>query len=276
MHGLWTNDPTRRNRRMATLALHHAPTRSRHSLPSPPPVRQPREARATGGPGPEGSGSDADREDPVSPPPTSTPLLDGALRTQSSTRAPRTALPSAAWLREQPGPPDAARSPVRRIRRRFRARLGLRPTRTDHGRLRAVRGGGHRRRLLLPLRAQPPRPFSTRLAAVLDLLGDGRPRQPGLGLVRGGPGAARAQPQLRRPVLPVLRAPRHRGAARARRPAHDEGGLGLPGPGRLADHAARCSPSPGASRSPRRRSSTDRAWRTPRCRSRTRCSTSPW
>ncbi len=175
-----------------------------------------------------------------------------------------------------PGPPTRPRPGLRGIRRRFRARLGFVRSGSDHGRLRAERRGGHRRRLVLPLRPRPPHPLSTRLAAVRPLLGHGVPRQPGLGVVRGGPGTARAQSQLRRPVLPVLRSARDRGAARARQAAGDQGRLGLPRAGRLADR--RLAAHPGVEPRPRagREVGRARAWRTQRCRWPTRCSTSRW
>src|SRR4051794_6005190 len=57
------------------------PCRSRRSpQPSSPQEQQPQEACAPGAPGPLGPRSGADREDPVSSPPSPTTTLDGALR----------------------------------------------------------------------------------------------------------------------------------------------------------------------------------------------------
>ncbi len=134
-----------------------------------------------------------------------------------------------------PDPPTPHRPGLRGLRHRLRARLGRSATRPRHGRLRAQRGGRHRGRVLLPVRAQPPRPLSTGLAAVRPLLRDGLARQPDLGLVRGRPRRPGAEPQLRRPVLPVLRPARPRRPPRAGDQARLEGRLGLPRAGRLAD-----------------------------------------
>ncbi len=140
--------------------------------------------------------------------------------------------------RRPPARPGGAARPgprLRGLRRGCRVRLGLGETRADHGRLRAERRRRCRRRVLLRLRPQPPDPVSARLDAVRPLLGHGLPGQSGLGLVRGRAGRRRAQSELRRPVLPVLRAARHRGTPGARQTAGDQGRLGLSRPGRLAD-----------------------------------------
>ena len=111
---------------------------------------------------------------------------------------------------------------------------GNRAGRPRHGRLRAQRRRRRGRRLLFPLRAQPPQPLSARLAAVRPLLRHGGPGQRRLGVVRGRPGSARARAELRGPVLPLLRATRHRRPAGAGQEARDQGRLGLPGAGLLA------------------------------------------
>ena len=56
----------------------------------------------------------------------------------------------------EPGPAARPRPGLRGLRRRCRARLGLGPTRADHGRLRAERRGGSPRPSPASLRPQPP------------------------------------------------------------------------------------------------------------------------
>lgn len=190
---------------------------------------------------------------------------------------PRGAAVPAADVRRWDGPDSATRAGpgVRGIRRRFRARLGLREPRAVHGRLRAERRRGHRGGLLLPLRPQPPQPLSTRVAAVRALLGHGLAGQRSLGVVRGRPRPPGPEPQLRRSLLPLLRSARHRRTARASQEARDQGRLDLPGARLLADrripaHAvleSRARPGGEVRRAERRAH---------RARWRTRCSTSPW
>lgn len=171
-------------------------------------------------------------------------------RSAARTGRARTAAAPAVGRRRRatPRPPARARPGLRGLRRRCRARLGFAVRRQDHGRLRAERRRGRRRRLLLPLRPRTPRPLSAGLAALRPLLGDGVPGQSGLGVVRGRAPGAGAQPQLRGSVLPVLRPARHRGAPRAGQATGDQGRLDLPGPGRLADRRFAADPGlePGA------------------------------
>lgn len=97
-----------------------------------------------------------------------------------------------------------------------------------------------RRGLLLPVRTGRSGPereqFPARLVAVLAVLRHGRLRQRRVGVVRGGAPARRAaHPVLRRLLLPLLRAARHRRTAGARQAPGDQGGLGLPRARLLAD-----------------------------------------
>ncbi|CAK7280781.1 conserved hypothetical protein [Streptomyces misionensis JCM 4497] len=137
---------------------------------------------------------------------------------------------------------------LRGVRRRRRVRLGHGRDRPGHGRLRAQRRGRHRGRLLLPVRPRPAGALPLGLAAVRPVLDHGLPRQRGLGVVRGRARPARAQPVVRRSVLPVLRAARHRGSAGARQTPGEQGRLDLPRAGRLADRRLAAHPlvEPGA------------------------------
>lgn len=210
----------------------------------PAPTGRPQQAGPAGPPVRAGRGSGADPEAPVSPPPRPRWTERCADRPRPDRCCPGRRPPPAG----HPRPPARARPGLRGLRRRCRARLGFAVRRQDHGRLRAERRRGRRRRLLLPLRPRTPRPLSAGLAALRPLLGDGVPGQSGLGVVRGRAPGAGAQPQLRGSVLPVLRPARHRGAPRAGQATGDQGRLDLPGPGRLADRRFAADPGlePGA------------------------------
>ena len=97
-----------------------------------------------------------------------------------------------------------------------------------------------------------------------------------LGLVRGGAGPRGTEPLHRRPVLPLLRAARHRRPARPRQAPGHQGRLGLSRAGRLADRrlAAHALLEPRAR--PHRAVCRARAWPPPHSRSPIRCSTSCW
>ena len=215
MHGLWTNDPTRRGRRRRPWHQpraarpprrhggHHRPHHRGHSS---------REACAPGAPGPAGPRSGADREGPVSSPSSSTTTLDGALR--PGPRPGRCADPTAG-LR-------GGSSLVHQLllalvcagyAARCGARLGLARSRPVHGRLRPQRRGGRRRRVLLPLRPQPSGPLPPGLAAVRALLGHGGRSATWSGAgTRSCSGRAVPSPRYADLFFLLLRAARHRRA----------------------------------------------------------------
>ena len=216
MHGLWTNDPTRRGRRGPGAPATHEPAQR---------PRQPRGGRHREQRTPEacaraapGHGTRADRVSPVSSPGAAVPAAaaggGAGLARSSCSRCCAAATPS--------GPRSAG----------ARAELAL--FMGDFGLSAAA---ARRRRLLLP---RTPAAARSRfrpawllfaLSSAMAVAGQRR-----LGLVRGRAPRARCRArQLADLFFLLLRPARHRRPAGARQAARHQGRLGLPGAGLLAD-----------------------------------------
>ena len=222
MHGLWTNDPTRRGRRRRPW---RTAARRRDHDGSPAPRHSAAGGTRTGAPDPDPGGADGG---PVSAPGSgASAAADGGLRRRAR-----------AWSRSSSSPWSAAGYAVG-------AALGWGSPRSrpDHGRLRAQRRGGH----------SPPSPASSTPARRRAASGppgccsrSPRPWPPlgnaGLGLVRGRPRTGRCPAPLADLFFLLLRAARHRGSAGPRQAPGDQGGLGLPRPRRLADRRLAAHP----------------------------------
>ncbi len=167
---------------------------------------------------------------------------------------PRSAPRPVPGARQRSGPalPARARPRLRGLCRRRGPRLGVRPGRAHHGRLRPRRRRPGRGGLLFPLRTRAREPLPARLAAVRGLLRDGGLRERRLGLVRSGAGPRGPLALGRRLLLPLLRPAGHRRPARPGQTPCHPGRLGVPrarllAHRRLAAHAL-LEPGPRAHR----------------------------